>query len=52
MVDLLKASPPVLGAEVLFLHTGGIYGLYDKEEELLPLMPAGQVQRMQVPSNL
>ena len=52
MIDLLKASPPVFGDEVLFLHTGGLYGLYDKAEELLPLMPAGQVQRMVVPSAL
>ena len=52
MVGLLNQSPPILGDEVLFLHTGGIFGLYDKEQEMLPLLPAGQVQRMVVPSAL
>ena len=28
------------------------YGLYDKLDELLPLLPADQVQRMVVPSAL
>lgn len=52
LVDLLNKEPAVFGPEVLFLHTGGLYGLYDKEDEMLPLLPAGQVQRMHVPSAL
>jgi D-cysteine desulfhydrase len=34
------------GQKVLFLHTGGTVGLYDKEDQLLPLLPKGQVSRM------
>eukprot|EP01034_Spumella_vulgaris_P030860 gene30859-38142_t len=36
------------GQKVLFIHTGGTFGLYDKESQLLPLLPAKQVIRMQV----
>jgi 1-aminocyclopropane-1-carboxylate deaminase/D-cysteine desulfhydrase-like pyridoxal-dependent ACC family enzyme len=36
------------GQRVLFLHTGGTLGLYDKAAELLPLLPQGQVTRMEV----
>ncbi|KAJ1428291.1 hypothetical protein B484DRAFT_449927 [Ochromonadaceae sp. CCMP2298] len=36
------------GQRVLFLHTGGGLGLYDKESQLLPLLPPGKVSRMQL----
>jgi len=32
------------GKNILFVHTGGLYSLYDKENELLPLLPKNQVQ--------
>lgn len=39
--DVFKA-----GSKVLFIHTGGTVGLYDKEDQLLPLLPAQQVQSL------
>jgi D-cysteine desulfhydrase family pyridoxal phosphate-dependent enzyme len=36
------------GDKVLFLHTGGTLGLYDKSSEILPFLPAGQVSKMEV----
>ena len=54
LVDLMKRNPPVLGGDVLFLHTGGTFGLFETDtlRALQSLMPAGQVQRMVVPSAL
>ena len=34
------------GQKVLFIHTGGIVGLYDKESEVVPLLPTAKVSRM------
>ena len=28
------------GKNILFLHTGGLFGLYDKADQLLPILPA------------
>mmetsp|Transcript_19919 Transcript_19919/g.40204 ORF Transcript_19919/g.40204 Transcript_19919/m.40204 type:complete len:387 (-) Transcript_19919:34-1194(-) len=41
-------SEPVFlpGQKVLFIHTGGTVGLYDKEAEVVPLLPAGKVSRL------
>jgi 1-aminocyclopropane-1-carboxylate deaminase/D-cysteine desulfhydrase-like pyridoxal-dependent ACC family enzyme len=36
------------GQKVLYIHTGGTVGLYDKEGEVVPLLPAGKVSRMKV----
>lgn len=36
------------GQKVLFIHTGGTLGLYDKEDQLLPLLPVGQVQKLEL----
>lgn len=36
------------GQRILFIHTGGTLGLYDKVGEVLPLLPADQVQKMTV----
>jgi D-cysteine desulfhydrase len=30
-------------SKILFIHTGGVLGLYDKESQLLPLLPPTQV---------
>lgn len=38
----------VAGQKVLYIHTGGTVGLYDKEEQMLPLLPAGMISRMKV----
>jgi D-cysteine desulfhydrase len=38
------------GHKVLFIHTGGSLGLYDKESEVVPLLPAGKVSRLVVPT--
>jgi D-cysteine desulfhydrase len=32
------------GVRVLFVHTGGLYGLYANEAQLLPLLPVNQVK--------
>jgi 1-aminocyclopropane-1-carboxylate deaminase/D-cysteine desulfhydrase-like pyridoxal-dependent ACC family enzyme len=47
---VLKDDPSIVkpGDKVLFIHTGGSLGLYDKEEQLLPLLPADQVQRLDI----
>jgi D-cysteine desulfhydrase len=34
------------GQKVLYIHTGGTVGMYDKESEVVPLLPAGKVSRM------
>eukprot|EP00301_Raphidiophrys_heterophryoidea_P001135 c10564_g1_i1.p2 GENE.c10564_g1_i1~~c10564_g1_i1.p2 ORF type:complete len:196 (-),score=58.75 c10564_g1_i1:246-833(-) len=31
--------------DMLFVHTGGLFGLYDKEDQLLEFLPQMQVQR-------
>lgn len=36
------------GQSILFIHTGGTFGLYEKEGQLLPLLPADQVERMNI----
>ncbi len=36
------------GEKVLFIHTGGIFGLYEKETQLLPLLPKNQVVPLNV----
>ncbi|KAL4534534.1 hypothetical protein Ndes2526A_g05425 [Nannochloris sp. 'desiccata'] len=40
------------GRKILFIHTGGLLGLYDTAPQLQPLIEAsGKVHRMQVPSS-
>lgn len=34
------------GQKILFIHTGGTVGLYDKESEVVPLLPRDKVSRM------
>lgn len=34
------------GQKVLYIHTGGTLGLYEKEKELVPLLPGGKICRM------
>lgn len=38
----LRATPEVINPNdrILFVHTGGLYGLYAQEDQLLPLMPS------------
>ena len=48
---LLKNQPTIFksGEKILFLHTGGTIGLYDKEEQLLPLLaPMQQIQKLKI----
>ena len=35
------------GEKILFIHTGGTLGLYDKETQILPLLPSDQVQKLE-----
>mmetsp|Transcript_9254 Transcript_9254/g.22944 ORF Transcript_9254/g.22944 Transcript_9254/m.22944 type:complete len:387 (+) Transcript_9254:230-1390(+) len=47
LLDLLKNQPGVFqGKRLLFVHTGGLYGFYDKEEQLMPLLSARPVTRL------
>lgn len=34
--------------KILFIHTGGVFGLYDKAKQLLPLLPSDRVTKMKV----
>ena len=36
------------GQKMLFIHTGGVFGLYDKANELLPLLPKDSVEKMKI----
>jgi D-cysteine desulfhydrase len=38
LVDQLKKNPQVFGERIVFLHTGGLFGLFPKAEELAPLL--------------
>jgi hypothetical protein len=34
------------GQRILFIHTGGTLGMYEKVAEILPLLPRGQVTKL------
>lgn len=36
------------GQRLLFIHTGGTFGLYDKVNELLPLLPNDEVSKLNI----
>lgn len=38
------------GDKILFVHTGGTLGLYDKEKEILPLLVSSKISKMKVRS--
>ena len=38
MVEELKRDPKCFGERIIFIHTGGIFGLFSKAEELAPLL--------------
>lgn len=38
--ELQNNSSVFQGNRILFIHTGGLFGLYDKASQLLPLLPA------------
>jgi 1-aminocyclopropane-1-carboxylate deaminase/D-cysteine desulfhydrase-like pyridoxal-dependent ACC family enzyme len=46
--DVLKDPSKWLGKKVLFLHTGGLLGMYDKSDQLLQIMDPAKQRRMQV----
>jgi hypothetical protein len=49
IVKHARANPDLYrGKRVLFWHTGGGFGLFDKAEQLAQVLPAGQVQRLSV----
>uniref|UniRef100_A0A7S4HAA5 Tryptophan synthase beta chain-like PALP domain-containing protein n=1 Tax=Guillardia theta TaxID=55529 RepID=A0A7S4HAA5_GUITH len=48
---LMRTPELLLGKDVLFLHTGGMFGIFDKEEQLLPLL-GGKISRLQLKSSL
>ena len=38
LVDQLRKNPRIFGKRIIFLHTGGLFGLFPKTEELAPLL--------------
>jgi hypothetical protein len=36
------------GEKVLFIHTGGVFGLYDKEKQLLDILPKETITKMEI----
>ena len=38
MVDQLRKNPQAFGERIVFLHTGGLFGLFPKASELQPLL--------------
>jgi D-cysteine desulfhydrase len=49
--DIVKNNPDIFlkGQKLLFIHTGGVLGFYDKESQLLPLLaPKGQVNKLKI----
>ena len=48
--DVVPQNPDLFqrGHKVLFIHTGGVLGMYDKAAELAPLLPPGRVTPMAV----
>ncbi len=50
MVQQMQAEPDAWRGKVLFVHTGGLLGTYDKTAQLQPLVEAlGKAHRLQVP---
>ena len=49
-VTAVQAQPDVFlkGQKILFLHTGGQFGLYEKSDQLLPLFDAKLVSKMEI----
>jgi len=47
---LIENDPNIVkdGENVLFVHTGGVFGLYDKSTQLLPLMDRSDIQKMKI----
>lgn len=50
LLEEMRAEPEVWhGRRVLYLHTGGLLGMYDKLDQLQPLLEASnRVERMKV----
>ena len=48
--ELIKTNPDVIkpGETVLVLHTGGVFGLYDKIEQMSPLFSTDNFRKMQI----
>jgi len=47
MLDLMKTKPDAfMGRKLLFVHTGGLYGMYDKADDLVPLLNPTSVTRL------
>ncbi len=38
MIQELKRDPRCFGEKIIFLHTGGIFGLFPKAEQIWPLL--------------
>jgi len=38
MIDLLKRFPHQFGQNILFVHTGGLFGLYPERERITRLL--------------
>lgn len=49
-VSVVESRPDIFlsGQKILFLHTGGQLGLYDKSDELIPLFDSGLISKMKV----
>lgn len=46
--DILSEPEKWKGRKVLFLHTGGLLGMYEKEEQLMKLVDPTKASRMKV----
>jgi D-cysteine desulfhydrase len=38
MIAELRRNPGCFGERILFVHTGGIFGLFPKAQEIAPLL--------------
>eukprot|EP01038_Epipyxis_sp_PR26KG_P016816 gene16816-23017_t len=43
-----ESSKFQMGDRILFIHTGGVVGLYDKSNEIIPLLPKGSTTRLKI----
>ncbi len=50
MVRQMQEDPaPWQGGKVLFVHTGGLLGMFDKSQQLQPLLEAqGRTHRLEI----
>ncbi|KAI5673967.1 hypothetical protein M9H77_14331 [Catharanthus roseus] len=50
--DMAENSKKWEGKKILFIHTGGLLGLYDKNEQIAPLVGLGKWRKMDIHESL